>query len=245
MFLLHRNSGIKVRFTSTNKNRQNTEALNVAQSVKYNRSDSLSRATTTRIYVNWEIRTRVSHLNAATQWVTVARVYNRSASVNHQPATWKTNRCVLVGSRAKAFPGRATNYGSTLPITAHLVVIECHHCLHLALRKLSGFSQHAINPPRFIQHAAIPAPTQPTIVMTKYTHEPTVLNTSAFLAKLWHFRGSSSGVCEGSITTTTTTTGVKKLAATVRATVQTDVQVTAKLASTVTDWPTSFSAVQE
>ena len=48
-----------------------------------------------------------------------------------QPSAWITNRSLLVTSRAKAFPGRRTNAGSTLPGAAHLEggVIVCHQCI--------------------------------------------------------------------------------------------------------------------
>ena len=99
-----------------------------------------------------------------------------------QPAARTTNRSLLVACRAKAFPGRPTNSGSTLPRAAHLDggVFGCHQCITSHSGNAPASPDMRPNPwlyPACIPFTtSIPAPTQPTITMTYYTHAPTVTN---------------------------------------------------------------------
>ena len=107
-----------------------------------------------------------------------------------QLAAWKTNRSLLVASRVKAFPGRPTNSGSTLPRVENLEggVIGCHRCITSHSESSPASPNMRPNPwlcPACIPCTkSIPAPTQPTIAMTDYTHGLTVTNSSAFHAQL-------------------------------------------------------------
>ena len=70
--------------------------------------------------------------------------------------------------------------------------LRCHHCLHLALGKCSGISRHAtiplwLRPACTSSTTSVPAPTQPTIAMTKYTHASNFTNSSAFHTQLYRF----------------------------------------------------------
>ena len=79
-----------------------------------------------------------------------------------QLAAWTVNRSLLVMLCVKAFPGRLTDCGSTLPTVAldYLDggVIGSHQCLHLALRMCCGMLQHATNPLCSVRHACRPPP---------------------------------------------------------------------------------------
>ena len=84
-----------------------------------------------------------------------------------QPAAWTTNKSLLVASNAKAFPGRPTNSGSTLPRAAHLNsdVIGRHQCI--TLHSESAPASPVMRPtprlcPAFLPSTtSIPAPTNP------------------------------------------------------------------------------------
>ena len=107
-----------------------------------------------------------------------------------QPAAWTTNRSLLVASRARAFPVRQTNSGSTLPRAAHLdgYVIGCHQCVisHWGCAPASPDQRPTpwLCPACIPSTTSIPAPIPPTIAMTNYTHVPTVTNSSAFHTQL-------------------------------------------------------------
>ena len=95
-----------------------------------------------------------------------------------QSAAWTTNWTLLVASRAKAFPGRQTNSDLTLPRAAHLddSVIGSHQCI--TSHSGNAPSSSNMRPPPSLSTTSIPAPTQPIIAMTNYTHAPTVTNSS-------------------------------------------------------------------
>ena len=78
-----------------------------------------------------------------------------------QPAAWTSNRSLLAVFGANTYPGRQTNFGSTLPRAAHLEggEIWCHRRLHLTLDKCSGISRHAANPSCLPTTTSIPTPT--------------------------------------------------------------------------------------
>ena len=139
----------------------------------------------------------------ATHWqsAATARAYMECS----QSAAWTTNWSLHMTFRAKAFPGRPINSGSTQPGAAHLNggVIEHHQCI----TPHSGNTPASpdIQPTTWLCTACIPsttsisAPTQPIIAMTIYTHASTVTNWSTFHS----LQRSSSGVCGNSTTTAT------------------------------------------
>ena len=111
-----------------------------------------------------------------------------------QPAGWTTKLSIFMASRVKAFSGKTIHSHLTLPRAAHLIggATGCHQCLHLALGKYSGISRHATNhcrlsPTCLSTTTFIPAPTQPTIAVTNYTHAPSMFHSSAFHTQLVRF----------------------------------------------------------
>ena len=118
-----------------------------------------------------------------------------AASVMHrrvQPTGYMHNELEpYCDVRAKYFHVRLTKSSSTLPRAVHMEggVIGRHQCHHLILGKCSSISRHATNPswlcPACLTTTtSTPAPTQPTIAMTNYTHAPTVINSFVFHAQL-------------------------------------------------------------
>ena len=90
-----------------------------------------------------------------------------------QPATWTANRSRHVASRAKDFPGRTTNSGSTLSRAVYQegCVIRSYRCLRLTVSKSSGISSHATNPSWFVPHANQPPPPSMDAVTTTASME--------------------------------------------------------------------------
>ena len=120
-------------------------------------------------------------------------------------------------SRVKAFPGRPTISGSTLPRTVHLDerITRSHQCLHFAFAKYSGFTLYTTNP-GFAPHAYYPPPPSVPPYPTYHIHDESTQCTNCdylvqpLRAALWNLR-SPSGPCGSATTTTTTTTVALKL----------------------------------
>ena len=117
------------------------------------------------------------------------RFYGSSSCIRGNSST-KTGcidnkRSLHVASRVKAFAGRPTNSGSTIPrrrcdrvssVFSSRTVEVCRH-FPTCVQPFMALSN-------ILTTTSIPVTTQPTIAMTNYTHAPTVINSSAFHEQL-------------------------------------------------------------